>query len=255
MGADVSLPPGYRLVHFAEIDSTNAEALRQAVRGEAGPTWYWADRQIEGRGRLGRSWVSEPGNLYASLLLSLSIPASRASGLGIVVSLAVLQTFRAFLPASVSLEVKWPNDVLIAGMKSAGILVESTSQGESMKMALGCGLNLKSAPPLTRYGATALAQHAAPVAPAAALERLAGELDDLLKEWNAGIGFGGIKNKWLRHARALGKEIVLTSAAGEIRGGFEGLGENGSLLLRNRSGLQEFHAGEVSLADPGEGPQ
>lgn len=253
MGAEVLLPPGYRLVHFAEIDSTNAEALRQAGRGESGPTWYWADSQLEGRGRLGRSWVSEPGNLYASLLLSMSIPASRASGLGIVVSLAVLGTFRAFLPATIPLEVKWPNDVLIAGMKAAGILIESTSQAEAMQMALGCGLNLKSAPSATRYGATALAQHAAPVPPAAALERLAGELDDLLKDWDWGSGFGRIKDKWLRHARALGKEIVLASAAGEIRGEFEGLGENGSLLLRNRSGLQEFHAGEVSLAEPGEG--
>lgn len=254
MGAHVSLPPGYRLVHFDEIDSTNAEALRQAARGDAGPTWYWADRQLQGRGRLGRNWVSEPGNLYASLLTCLSISPVRAGGLGIVVSLAVSETFKAFLPANVPLEVKWPNDVLVAGRKVAGILVESTSHGGSMQLALGCGLNLKSAPPHTRYGATALAEHAALVAPSAALERLAAELDRLLRRWNEGAGFDDIKEKWLRHARSLGKQIVLTSASGEIRGAFAGLGENGSLLLRNRSGLQEFHAGEVSLADPAEGP-
>jgi BirA family transcriptional regulator, biotin operon repressor / biotin---[acetyl-CoA-carboxylase] ligase len=254
MVADVSLPPGYRLVHFTEIDSTNAEAMRRAAQGETGPTWYWADRQLQGRGRLGRGWVSEPGNLYASLLISLSTPASRASGLGIVVSLAVLQTFRAFLPASVSIGVKWPNDVLIAGKKAAGILVESTSQGQSMQIALGCGLNLRSAPPHTRYGATALADHAALIAPSHALERLAKNLDKVLSQWNGGAGFNSIRNEWLRHTHALGKEIILTSASGEIRGRFEGLGENGSLLLRNRSGLQEFHAGEVSLTDSAEGP-
>jgi BirA family biotin operon repressor/biotin-[acetyl-CoA-carboxylase] ligase len=253
MGAHVSLPPGYRLVHFAEIDSTNAEALRRAAQGDLGPTWYWADRQLQGRGRLGRSWVSEPGNLYASLLISPSIPPARAGGLGIVVSLAVTATFKAFLSASSPLEVKWPNDVLIAGRKAAGILVESTSHGGSMHIAMGCGLNLKSAPPHTRYGATALAEHAPPVAPSAALEKLAAELDALLRRWNGGAGFDDIKKEWLRHARSLGKEIVLTSSSGEIRGAFEGLGENGSLLLRNRSGLQEFHAGEVSLADPTEG--
>jgi BirA family biotin operon repressor/biotin-[acetyl-CoA-carboxylase] ligase len=254
MGVDIQLPPGYRLVHFAEIDSTNAEALRRAAQGDAGPTWFWADQQLKGRGRLGRSWISEAGNLYASLLISRSIAASRASGLSIVVSLAVLNSFKAFLPASISLEVKWPNDVLIAGKKAAGILVESTSQGELMQLALGCGLNLKSAPADTRYGATALMDHAAPVAPPTALETLASELDTLLGEWNAGPGFDAIKNRWLRYARALGREIVLNSAAGEIRGDFEGLGDNGSLLLRNRAGLQEFHAGEVSLADPAEGP-
>lgn len=253
MEAHVSLPPGYRLVHFAEVDSTNAEALRRAARGDLRPTWYWADRQLQGRGRLGRSWVSEPGNLYASLLLSLLIPAARASGLSIVVSLAVAETLRAFLPAVVPLEVKWPNDVLVAGKKAAGILIESTSQGESMQIALGCGLNLKSAPPDTRYGATALADHGALVAPSAALERLAGELDKLLQQWKGGAGFAGIKSRWVGLARDFGKEIVLTSASGEIRGRFEGLGENGSLLLRNRAGLEEFHAGEVSLSDGPEG--
>jgi BirA family biotin operon repressor/biotin-[acetyl-CoA-carboxylase] ligase len=253
MRVHVPLPPGYRLVHFAEIDSTNAEALRRAARGDLEPTWYWADRQLQGRGRLGRNWVSEPGNLYASLLIGLSIPPARAGGLGIVVSLSVMETFRAFLPASTAIEVKWPNDVLVAGKKAAGILVESTSHGGAMHIALGCGLNLNSAPPHTRYGATALAEHAAPVAPSAALEKLAAELDALLRRWNGGAGFDDIKKEWLRHARSLGKEIVLTSASGEIRGAFEGLGDNGSLLLRNRSGLQEFHAGEVSLADSAEG--
>jgi BirA family biotin operon repressor/biotin-[acetyl-CoA-carboxylase] ligase len=174
--------------------------------------------------------------------------------LGIVVSLAVTETFKAFLPASLPLEVKWPNDVLIAGKKAAGILVESTSLSGTMQIALGCGLNLKSAPPHTRYGATALAEHVTLVEPSVALERLAAELDGLLRRWDGGAGFDQIKNEWLRHARTLGKEIVLTSTSGKIRGVFEGLGKNGSLLLRNRSGLQEFHAGEVSLSDPAEGP-
>jgi len=218
-----------------------------------GPTWYWADQQLHGRGRLGRSWVSEPGNLYASLLISPRVPPARAGGLGIVVSLAVAKSFKALLPTSIPLEVKWPNDVLIGGRKAAGILVESTSLGGVMQIALGCGLNLKSAPPQTRYGATALAQHAAPVAPSVALERLAAELDELLKRWDGGAGFHEIKSEWLRYARSLGKEIVLISASGKIQGRFEGLGENGSLLLRNPAGLQEFHAGEVSLADPAEG--
>jgi len=74
-----------------------------------------------------------------------------------------------------------------------------------------------------------------------------------LQQWKGGAGFAGIKSKWVGLARDFGKEIVLTSASGEIRGRFEGLGENGSLLLRNRAGLEEFHAGEVSLSDRPEG--
>ena len=63
------LPEGYALAEFGDIDSTNLEAVRCANQGEDGPLWIRADRQLAGRGRLGRSWVSERGNLYSTLLL------------------------------------------------------------------------------------------------------------------------------------------------------------------------------------------
>ena len=65
---------GTRLMAFDSIDSTNAEALRLARADERGPLWVTARSQSAGRGRRGRSWVSEPGNLYASLLLSDAAP-------------------------------------------------------------------------------------------------------------------------------------------------------------------------------------
>ena len=65
------LASGHRVRHFERIDSTNAEARRLAGQGEQGPLWLWADEQTGGRGRLGRNWVSEPGNLYATFLTSI----------------------------------------------------------------------------------------------------------------------------------------------------------------------------------------
>ena len=70
--AVLRLPAGHRVLHFDRIDSTNLEARRLAENGERGPLWIWADEQTAGRGRLGRTWVSEPGNLYATFLFSLS---------------------------------------------------------------------------------------------------------------------------------------------------------------------------------------
>ena len=67
---------GVRLLAYDEIDSTNAEALAPARAGERGPLWITAERQSAGRGRRGRTWMSEPGNLYASLLLTDPAPPS-----------------------------------------------------------------------------------------------------------------------------------------------------------------------------------
>jgi BirA family biotin operon repressor/biotin-[acetyl-CoA-carboxylase] ligase len=66
MGPDL---PAARHIALQGTDSTNAEALRRARGGEAGPLWITAETQTSGRGRGGNAWVSEPGNLYASLLL------------------------------------------------------------------------------------------------------------------------------------------------------------------------------------------
>jgi BirA family biotin operon repressor/biotin-[acetyl-CoA-carboxylase] ligase len=249
METQVRLPPRHRLVHFAEIDSTNAEALRRAAAGERGPTWIWADRQTHGRGRLGRQWVSETGNLYATLLVSMAIELRLVAGLSIVAPLAVLSTFRTYLPPDTRLEVKWPNDVIIAGLKAAGILVESTVQGEGVALAIGCGLNLLHAPDASRYGATTLAAHGVKVAPRQALERLAAEMDSLLRQWNAGKGFAALRSAWLQHARGIGQLVSITVGDRTVRGYLEGLGDNGGLLLRIPSGVQEFHAGEISFAD------
>ncbi|MGH6874867.1 MAG: biotin--[acetyl-CoA-carboxylase] ligase [Aestuariivirgaceae bacterium] len=245
----VRLPPGYRLHHLVEVDSTNAEAMRLSAAGEQGPLWIWADRQLQGRGRLGRSWISEAGNLYATLLLSLAMPPTAAGSLGVAVSLAALTALRRFIAMQVKLELKWPNDVLIEGKKVAGILVESTIRREGMVFAIGCGINLRSAPSHTRYGATALAAHGAQVAPGEALEALAEEVNHLLSRWNAGAGFSELRAEWLQHARGLGSLVSVAAGGSMIDGHFEGLSDTGGILLRSRAGLQELHAGEVIQTD------
>jgi BirA family biotin operon repressor/biotin-[acetyl-CoA-carboxylase] ligase len=249
METSVRLPHGYRLCHLAEVDSTNAEAMRLSAAGDQGPLWIWSDRQLQGRGRQGRSWISEAGNLYATLLLTLEMPAAAAGSLSVAVSLAVLGVLRRFIASEARLELKWPNDVLIDGRKAAGILVESTIRDKGMAFAIGCGLNLQSAPSGTRYGAVALAAHGVKVEPGEALESLAEEVDQLLRRWNAGRGFRDLRSEWLQCARGLGGVVSVAVGSRAIEGYFEGLSDTGGLLLRNQSGLQELHAGEVIQSD------
>ena len=83
-----------RLVRLPETDSTNAEAMRRALAGEAPPLWVLADRQTAGRGRAGRAWASQPGNLFASLLVSTSCPPALAGQLSLVAGVAAIDAIR-----------------------------------------------------------------------------------------------------------------------------------------------------------------
>ena len=113
---------GASLISFDTLGSTNAEALSRARAGERGPLWIMAARQTAGRGRRGNAWTSEPGNLYASLLLTDAAPAAHLPELCFVVALAVRDAVCTAAPAlALELKLKWPNDLLLDGAKLAGI--------------------------------------------------------------------------------------------------------------------------------------
>lgn len=242
------MPHGYRTIVLDEVDSTNEEAKRLAERGEKGGLWIGARTQTAGRGRRGRAWASRPGNLTATLLLRPALPPAKAAQLSFVAGLAVAETFEALGAASVTL--KWPNDVLIAGAKAAGILLESSGpvDGKIEWLAIGFGLNLAWAPQDLPYPATAtaLAQHigAAPPSPDDALAVLARGWAGLYDTWWR-HGLAPIRAAWLERAHGLGQAIVCRLAESEIEGVFEGLDEEGALILRVGQGLRAISAGEV----------
>ena len=133
---------GVRLIAYDTLGSTNAEALARGRAGERGPLWITAARQTAGRGRRGNAWVSEPGNLYASLLLTDAAPAAHLPELCFVVALAVRDALGGAAPElSSRLKLKWPNDLLLDGAKLAGILIEAESLGGKTITAAGIGVN------------------------------------------------------------------------------------------------------------------
>ena len=147
---------GASLISHDTLGSTNAEALALARAGERGPLWVTAARQTAGRGRRGNVWTSEPGNLYASLLLSDAAPAAHLPELCFVVALAVRDAVCAVAPPLASkLKLKWPNDLLLDGAKLAGILIEAESVGGASATVAGIGVNCAHYPRDTGYPATA----------------------------------------------------------------------------------------------------
>lgn len=233
-----------RTLHFDSIDSTNAEAHRLAERGERGPLWIVAREQTGGRGRLGRSWISEPGNLYCTHLFAARCNVARAVQAGFVASLAVFDMAAELLGSDRGLGLKWPNDVLRDGAKFCGILPEvlaRPSVNETV-IALGIGINLANAPegmpyPVTRLGAS--------VAIETAFEWLAGAFATRRAQWDDGARFAAIRDAWQARAIGLGAAMKI----GDEAGIFRGVAEDGALILEGPdSARRRIHSGEIRLS-------
>ena len=111
----------------------------------AGRCGSWRAQQTAGRGRRGRSWVSPPGNLHATLLLTDPAPAAAAPQLGFVAGLALHDAAAAAAPGlRLALALKWPNDLLCSERKIAGILIEG--EGDPVAVAIGIGVNCRHHP-------------------------------------------------------------------------------------------------------------
>jgi BirA family biotin operon repressor/biotin-[acetyl-CoA-carboxylase] ligase len=237
---------GARLVIHDAIESTSAEALRLWRAGERGPLWIVARSQSAGRGRRGRSWVSEPGNLYVSLLLTDPAPPDRAAELSFVAALALHDAITGRIPGlDARLRLKWPNDLLIDRNKFAGILVE----GEGPAVVIGIGVNCVHHPSGTDYPATDLATAGVRTSPESLLPPLSRAMLARLEQWDRGAGFAAIRADWLARAIGLGKPVRVRLAEGELVGQFEAIDPSGRLVLRLADGtMQTVTAGDVSLA-------
>lgn len=248
------LPSGYRLLRLETVDSTNAEARRRAEAGEPGPLWIWSARQSAGRGRNGRSWQSQPGNLFASLLLGLNCSLRTAGQLALLAGVIVYDTLEELLPeeARSDLVLKWPNDVLVKDAKVAGVLLESTSEAapNRCKVVIGTGINLASYPEGLEQPATSLAAHGGTVTPAKALETLAGITDAWLTRWNDGIAFHAVRRAWLDRAGPTGRPLRVRLQGEEAEGTFAGLDSAGALRLLLADGAERrVAAGDVFFAN------
>lgn len=232
-----SVPSGYRLARFAELGSTNDEAKRAAEAGEPGNMWVVAERQTAGRGRRGRGWVSEPGNLFASLMIRPQVKPEMSGLLSLAVALAVHDALAGLTGSGDALTCKWPNDVLLNGNKVAGVLLESASSGGRIDWAvIGIGINVAQAPSGLPYPATSLhASGFSKLSPADVLAALAQSVDDRIAAWEAGSA-DALCDAWLARAHGLGGKITAHVGTATVSGTFEGLDSDGTLIVREAAG-------------------
>jgi len=245
---------GVRVLALGSVDSTNDEARRLIGEGERGPLWIVADRQTGGRGRLGRSWVSPPGNLYASLIISDFHNLADAPQLGFVAGVAAIQALRV-CAGDGHFALKWPNDLLLDGAKLGGILLETVNAPTGDLRApvapvaiIGIGVNCASAPSDLPYRAEALASlGAAAPSRAAFFAALSDALAEMLALWRSPGGFARVRELWLRDAAGLGAQIGVRLMQGEIAGVFQTIDATGRLVLLTPTGARAIEAGDVEI--------
>ncbi len=244
----VTVGRSFRVERFAALPSTNDAALDRARAGDPGNLWIVADRQTSGRGRRGRVWVSESGNLYASALLVDPCEPQRLAELPFVAAVAAHRAVAAHVAdGAARVKIKWPNDLLVDGAKVAGILLESTRLADGrMAVAVGIGINCGRAPVGTETAAASLLAVGANVFPEVLFDGLVDAFAEVVGLWDQGRGFAAVRAEWLALAGGIGGPIRVRLVGSEETGVFEAIDDTGRLILRIEDGTRKaISAGDV----------
>jgi BirA family biotin operon repressor/biotin-[acetyl-CoA-carboxylase] ligase len=188
----------------------------------------------------------------------LSCPQSVVHQVSLLAGVAVIEAIRAVaggveIPG---LRLKWPNDVLIAEAKCAGILPESQLGGaaEEVVLVVGVGINLVSHPTDLGRSATDLAAHGLAVTPEVMLEALAGAMQRGLARWDGGRGFAQVREAWLASGGKVGETVTVNTGTERLVGTFLEIDGAGAMIVRDAAGQQRrITFGDVALGVQAEG--
>jgi BirA family transcriptional regulator, biotin operon repressor / biotin---[acetyl-CoA-carboxylase] ligase len=241
---------GHTVEHHQEIGSTN-DRSRQALSESMGDGLaVVADRQLAGRGRMGRTWISPAGvNLLASVGLRVDLPADRAWWLAAAAALAVREAAQGVLGPGHPLAIRWPNDLVTTdGRKVAGLLIESQVTGDRVTGAiLGMGLNVNwrrtDMPSDIASAATSLADLAA--APVDRVQLLAALLEALDAEIGLVEAGTSPHDRFQAASWLTGREIEVETPAGRLTGVAGPIADNGGLVLDGPTVQTTVSVGEV----------
>ncbi len=237
---------------FRETTSTSDVVERLAQDGLAEGVVVFAEAQSAGRGRLGRRWVSPPGQgLWFSVLLRPPLRPPEATRLTLAAAVAVARAVRA--QTGLQPEVKWPNDLLLRGRKFAGILTELTGEQDRVRhvvLGVGVDVNLAAAefPAELRRLATSLRlELGRPVSRADLAVALLRELDAVYAQVPT-PAFARLADEWESLCTTIGRPIEVALGSRRVRGRAEALDPDGALLMRTEHGhLERITGGDVTV--------
>lgn len=242
------VPEGTDAFFMSECTSTNTLAVEAGSKGNAGPSWFIAGKQTAGRGRRGRPWTSETGNLFCSYLFQPSKHLSSMTPLPFIVALALRDALIAIGCHPEQVRCKWPNDVLVNDQKISGILIESSTAGvqNSGFVVIGVGLNLTHTPSSTQFNATSLGDILTQtISPQTAFKVFADNLTERLQAWTQDQ-MVSLVEEWSACAWGLGKRREIRTNDATFHARVMGLAPDGALELKLDDGSsKQIYAGDV----------
>lgn len=239
---------GRNFIYCEEISSTNSELLSNKQYKKSG-TVLLAEKQIIGKGRKERSWLSAKGaNLTFSILLTKDLLSDLiVNHLNLAASLAVATAIENLY--QLRTELKWPNDVLINKKKVAGILIETTVKGNKLeRVVIGIGINLNQIafqgefnyPPTSLKLETGMNIDR---------ENMLAEILNIFEELLSKLADQSeqLLEDWREKCKMIGDKITVTDGEKVKNGIFHDIDDDGYLLLKHKDTIEKIHFGDVSL--------
>lgn len=237
---------------FEETTSTSDVIDKLARDGVKEGAVVFAEAQTNGRGRLGRKWMSPARKgLWFSLLLRPNLSPQSATQLTVASATALRRAIE--MATGLKPEIKWPNDILISGKKVAGILTELSAELDRIKYVLvGIGVDVNLDPgdfpsELTALTTSLKIELGKPVVRAELATVILRELDRDYSRVLVG-GFAAVADEWEKYCTTLGQRLIIRHGDRHVSGCAESLAEDGALLLRTDHGhLERIVGGDVTL--------
>lgn len=232
---------------LAEVDSTNTEAKRMAIAGAPHGSLCVSELQTAGKGRLGRVWSAPSGKgLWVSVLLRPNLKPEQAPLITLCVAMAMARAVEE--TAGLDARIKWPNDLVYAGRKLCGILLEISADPDSIEyIVAGAGVNVRTGayPPDIAHKAAALEEFGPPPLRRTLLVHYLAALEEVLNRLER-EGFQGIAEEYQARSCTLGQQVQVSGAV-ELTGVARAIDETGALLVEADGTLHRVLSGDVSV--------
>ena len=241
---------GRRVEAYRSIQSTNLIAHRLAMSNAPEGTLVIAESQTRGRGRMGRSWHSPSGvGLYCSLILNPKIPPTMAPGISLMTAIVLAETIRDY--GKIDVKIKWPNDVLVKGIKTAGILTELSAEiGRTNYVVVGVGVNINHGrgdfpKELKKQASSIRIGLGKKVNRVEFVQRFLTAFEIAYLSFKK-HGLAVMRERILQYSSLLNTVVNLKMGRKTITGTVVDIDEMGHLVVETKNGLQIFSAGEVT---------
>jgi len=240
---------GRDVLVLEETGSTNQDIMQKAEAGADEGLVIFSNRQLNGKGRLGRRWHTMPESLAGSVLLRPDLAPEQVPQLSLLTAVALHDALSAYAP---DIRIKWPNDLLCKGAKVAGILTEMRAEpGRVHAVVLGFGINLKApsegwpaditqkVTDMESISHQRICKLDIAVAVLSALDQW---YEIYLKD-----GFAPLRMAWWQAHAASGEKVRVHHGNAYIEGVANALDDDGALLLQTSAGVQRIIAGDLEL--------